>query len=67
MLKEFLENIHKKNVNRALNRKQAEVNELYEQNGLTDEVLMKQTEINQIRHEKNITDDSQRVYENFVQ
>ena len=67
MLKNFIENIHKKNVNRALNKQQKEVNKIIETEGITDEVLIKQAEINRIRHEKNIPDDSEMVFKNFVQ
>ena len=67
MLKEFTEKIHKKNIGRKLDKQQAEVDELYAEQGLTDEVLDKQTEINRIRNKENITDKKQRIYKNFVQ
>ena len=67
MLKEFTEKIHKKNIGRKLDKQQAEVDELYAEQGLTDEVLAKQTEINRIRNKENITDKKQRIYKNFVQ
>ena len=67
MLKEFTEKIHKKNIGRKLDKQQAEVDELYAEQGLTDEVLTKQTEINRIRNKENITDKKQRIYKNFVQ
>lgn len=67
MLKEFTEKIHKKNIGRKLDKQQAEVDELYAEQGLTDEVLEKQTEINRIRNKENITDKKQRIYKNFVQ
>lgn len=41
--------------------------ELYEEFGLTDEVLDLQLKINKLRHEHNISDEKQRVYENWVQ
>ena len=67
MLKEFTEKIHKKNIGRKLDKQQAEVDKLYAEQGLTDEVLEKQTEINRIRNKENITDKKQRIYKNFVQ
>ena len=67
MLKEFTEKIHKKNISRKLDKQQAEVDQLYAEQGLTDEVLAKQTEINRIRNKENITDKKQRIYKNFVQ
>ena len=67
MLKEFTEKIHKKNIGRKLDKQQAEVDQLYAEQGLTDEVLEKQTEINRIRNKENITDKKQRIYKNFVQ
>ena len=41
--------------------------ELYEEFGLTDEVLDLQLKINKLRREHNISDEKQRVYENWVQ
>lgn len=41
--------------------------ELYEEFGLTDEVLDLQLKINKLRHEHNISDEKQRVYKNWVQ
>ncbi|WP_458454411.1 hypothetical protein [Methanobrevibacter sp.] len=46
---------------------QESVDLLYEQAGLTDEVLDLQLEINGIRHDANITDTKQLVFKNFVQ
>lgn len=42
-------------------------NELYEKEGLTDEVLDLQLQINKLRHEHNISDEKNRIYKNFVQ
>ena len=67
MLKEFTEKIHKKNISRKLDKQQKEVDKLYAEQGVTDEVLTKQTEINRIRNKESITDKKQRIYENFVQ
>ena len=67
MLKEFTEKIHKKNISRKLDKQQKEVDKLYAEQGLTDEVLTKQTEINRIRNKENITDKNQRIHKNFVQ
>ena len=67
MLKEFTEKIHKKNISRKLDKQQKEVDKLYAEQGLTDEVLPKQTEINRIRNKENITDKNQRIHKNFVQ
>lgn len=50
-----------------LAKKQKEVDELYEKEGLTDEVLDKQIELNKLRHEHDIVDESEVIYENFVQ
>lgn len=47
--------------------RQLEVNELYEQYGLTDEILDEQVEINTLRHEYNITDESKVIFHGFVQ
>lgn len=46
---------------------QKEVDQLYEKDGLTDEVLDKQIAINKLRHEHNITDKEKTIHENYVQ
>lgn len=50
-----------------LNKKQKEVNKLYEQDGLTDEVLDMQLEINEMRNKFDISDPKQKVYKNYCQ
>ena len=50
-----------------LAKKQKEVDELYEKEGLTDEVLDKQIAINKLRHAHDITDESELIYEEYVQ
>lgn len=67
MLSEFTKKIHKKNVSRVLKKKQEEVDKLYAEEGLSDNVLAKQVEINRIRNEENITDESHMIHETYVQ
>ena len=50
-----------------LNKKQKEVNKLYEQDGLTDEVLDMQLEVNMMRNKLDIPDPKQRVYKGYCQ
>lgn len=50
-----------------LEKLQKEVDTLYAEDGLTDEVLDKQLEINKLRHMHDITDENQIVYEDYVQ
>ena len=50
-----------------LKKKQEEVNKLYEEHGLTDEVLDKQIAINKLRHAHDITDKENTIYEGYVQ
>jgi len=50
-----------------LNKKQKEVDELFEKDGLTDEVLDKQIAINKLRHAHDIPDESEKVHEDYVQ
>ena len=45
------------NLRQKLNDLQDEINESYEQEGLTDEVLDKQIELNAMRHELDVTDE----------
>lgn len=45
------------NLRQKLNDMQDEINESYEQEGLTDEVLDKQIELNAMRHELDVTDE----------
>ena len=50
-----------------LAEKQKEVDQLYAENGLTDEVLDKQIEINKLRHGHDIPDTGESVHEDYVQ
>ena len=50
-----------------LMNEQKEINKLYEEKGLTDEVLDRQVALNQKRNELDISDPTKRVWENFVQ
>ena len=50
-----------------LAKKQKEVDKLYEEHGLTDEVLDKQIEINKLRHAHDISDKTNRVNGDYVQ
>ena len=50
-----------------LAKMQQEVNELYEKEGLTEEVLNKQVTINTLRNEHDIADETELVYKEFVQ
>lgn len=52
---------------KKLDDKQKVVNELYEKEGLTDEVLELQLAINKTRAEENISDSEEMIYKNFVQ
>lgn len=45
------------NLRQKLDDMQDEINESYEQEGLTDEVLDKQIELNAMRHELDVTDE----------
>ena len=51
----------------TINLMQAEVDEIFEKEGFTDEVLEKQVTINTLRSEHNIPDESEFIYEEFVQ
>ena len=42
-------------------------NELYEEHGLTDEILELQVVINKLRHKHDISDKSNRLYKTYVQ
>ena len=50
-----------------LAEKQKEVDQLYSEVGLTDEVLDKQIEINKLRHGHDIPDAVESVHEDYVQ
>ena len=52
---------------KELDKKQEIVNQLYEEQGLTDEILDLQLEINKKRHENNITNPKELTYKNYVQ
>ena len=42
-------------------------NELYEEQGLTDEILELQVVINKLRHKHDISDQSNRLHKTYVQ
>lgn len=50
-----------------LQSKQKQVNEMFEEEGLTDEILKEQLEINRKRNELDIHDPNETVYDDFVQ
>lgn len=50
-----------------LMNEQKEINKLYEEKGLTDEVLDRQVALNQKRNELDISDPTKRIWKNFVQ
>lgn len=50
-----------------LAKKQKEVDKLYKEHGLTDEVLDKQIAINKLRHAHNITDKETIIHDGYVQ
>lgn len=50
-----------------LARKQKELDKLYEEQGLTDEVLDRQIEINKLRYAHDVVDKSNVVYDGYVQ
>ena len=66
-LVEYREKINRININRKLEKEQEKINELYEENGLTDEVLEAQIELNKLRHEHDIHDKDKTLHENYVQ
>lgn len=66
-LTDFKEKINRINLTRDLNKKQEIVNQLYEEEGLTDEVLTLQLDINEKRHKENIPDTNENTYKHFVQ
>lgn len=56
-------------IKKILSKLQSEITDLYEELGLTDEVLDLQTNINKIRHKYNLPDESKLTESNegFVQ
>jgi len=50
-----------------LAKKQKKLDKLYEEHGLTDEILDKQIEINKLRHAHDVVDKSNVVYDGYVQ
>lgn len=59
----MLEEIFKQPLTEAQNK----INEMYERDGLTDEVFELQVKINKVRATLNISDETKTIYENFVQ
>lgn len=50
-----------------LQSRQKQINRMFEEEGLTDEILNEQLEINKRRHELDIHDPNEEVNDNFVQ
>lgn len=50
-----------------INQLQEICNSLYEEHGLTDEVLSLQVAINKLRHKHDLSDNTNRIHENYVQ
>ena len=50
-----------------LAKKQKEVDKLYAEHGLTDEILDKQITINKLRNAHDIPDETEKIHENYVQ
>ena len=55
------------NIKEQLKNKQEEINSLYQEHGLTDEVLEAQIELNKLRHEHDIHDKDKTLHEKYVQ
>ena len=61
------EEYNKKDIEDILMEEQEAINKLYEEEGLTDEVLDRQVALNQKRNELDISDPTKRIWKNFVQ
>lgn len=59
--------MNREELKRQLDEKQQIVNQLYETDGLTDEVLNMQVDINAMRHEYDLVDESELIYDKYVQ
>ena len=53
--------------NLRLQSRQKQINKMFEEEGLTDEILKEQLEINKRRHELDIHDPTEEIDDNFVQ
>lgn len=47
--------------------RQNEINRMFEEEGLTDEILMKQIRLNRERHDEDIHDTNKETYKEYVQ
>lgn len=59
--------MEEKQLNVILNELQKNIKLLYDEYGLTEEVLDLQTSVNRIRHKHNITDEKKELYDGYVQ
>lgn len=50
-----------------LQSRQKQINKMFEEEGLTDEILKEQIELNKRRHELDIHDPNEEIDDNFVQ
>ena len=53
--------------NLRLQSRQKQINKMFEEEGLTDEILKDQIELNKRRHELDIHDPTEEIDDNFVQ
>ena len=63
----LIDKIKRIQLTKELNQKQEKINQLYQEEGLTDRVLDKQIELNTIRHQENISDNNQKIYKKYKQ
>lgn len=47
--------------------RQKQIDRMFEEEGLTDEILKKQIQLNKERHKEDIHDSSEEVYKDYVQ
>lgn len=64
---DFIKKIRQRNVQRLINREQELLNELYEEEGLTDFLLVKQVILNEKKHELDVSADTDKNNAGFVQ
>ena len=66
-LVDYREKINRININRKLDKMQDKIDKLYEEEGLTDEVLDLQVELNEQRNEHDIADENKIIHKKYVQ
>lgn len=64
---DYIEKIRRINLIRKYNKEQEQINKEIQENGITDEIILKQVALNHERTKNNIPDTTKNIHKNYVQ